>query len=54
MKATNLPSALTAGVAPPTVCTAAAGRALAAGHVVAIVKGKLVWLVPPPPLPLPA
>src|SRR6202043_958783 len=54
VKATNLPSALTVGVASPTVRTAAAGRALAAGHVAAIEKDNLVGLVPPPPFPLPA
>src|ERR1700756_5442214 len=54
VKATNLPSALTAGVAAPTVCTAAAALVLAAGQAVAaIVNAGLARLVPPPPFPGP-
>jgi len=51
----NLRSALTTGVAPPAVCTAAAALVLAAGQAVAaIVNAGLAWLVPPPPFPVPA
>jgi len=53
VKATNLRSALTAGLPSPTVCAAAAGCALIAGQTLATVNGKLVGLVPPPPFPVP-
>jgi len=45
---------LTAGVSSPTLWTAAAGRAMTAGQAPAwMVNGRLVWLVPPPPFPVP-